>query len=348
MKFNKIMTMKYGSHLYGTNTPESDQDFKGIYLPSIDDILLKREQSHYSENTSNYKQKNNKDDIDMTHFSLSYFIDLACKGESVAIDMLHAPENMLTYSNPEYKYIWDFLVKNRSKFYTYKMKSYLGYIKNQAYKYSEKGNKLEFLEKLQKSVAKGIKDLKLKVDPQNPKKFKVKLLEKYLLIEPNYSSFETVENESTGVQHFYQILNRKVEMQAPYMQLVLLINTLIKNYGERAKLAKDNKGVDWKAIHHALRCAYQLKAIYKDGVFEHPLPEKNFLKEVKLGLHPYVQIIQLLDQLCNDIQELSKIAKKNGLREKVDRKFFDDFLLDVYHKEINKNLNINNIDLSYN
>jgi predicted nucleotidyltransferase len=35
-----LCKLKYGSHLYGCNTPTSDIDFKGIYLPSLNDYLL--------------------------------------------------------------------------------------------------------------------------------------------------------------------------------------------------------------------------------------------------------------------------------------------------------------------
>lgn len=37
---NKILEMKFGSHLYGTNTENSDMDFKGIYLPTAREIVL--------------------------------------------------------------------------------------------------------------------------------------------------------------------------------------------------------------------------------------------------------------------------------------------------------------------
>ena len=39
---NIILKIKFGSHLYGTNTPESDLGIKGVYLPSAHDILLGR------------------------------------------------------------------------------------------------------------------------------------------------------------------------------------------------------------------------------------------------------------------------------------------------------------------
>ncbi len=31
---NKILEIKVGSHLYGTNTPTSDIDYSGIFLPN--------------------------------------------------------------------------------------------------------------------------------------------------------------------------------------------------------------------------------------------------------------------------------------------------------------------------
>jgi predicted nucleotidyltransferase len=37
-----IVEMRFGSHLYGTDTPESDLDLKGVYLPEARDILLRR------------------------------------------------------------------------------------------------------------------------------------------------------------------------------------------------------------------------------------------------------------------------------------------------------------------
>ena len=35
-----ICLMKFGSHLYGTNTTDSDTDYKGVYMPTKRQILL--------------------------------------------------------------------------------------------------------------------------------------------------------------------------------------------------------------------------------------------------------------------------------------------------------------------
>ena len=37
-----IVEMRFGSHLYGTDTATSDLDLKGVYLPSAREILLQR------------------------------------------------------------------------------------------------------------------------------------------------------------------------------------------------------------------------------------------------------------------------------------------------------------------
>lgn len=37
-----IFKMKFGSHLYSNNTADSDVDYKGVFLPSKKEILIKR------------------------------------------------------------------------------------------------------------------------------------------------------------------------------------------------------------------------------------------------------------------------------------------------------------------
>jgi len=51
----------YGSKLFGTDNPHSDTDYKGIFIPSQTDVLLKRDIEHYNYNT-NENSKNEKED----------------------------------------------------------------------------------------------------------------------------------------------------------------------------------------------------------------------------------------------------------------------------------------------
>ena len=129
-----IVKMKFGAHLYGTATPDSDVDYKGIFLPTKEELLLGRVPKSYSYSTGREESRNTKNDIDIELYSFHYFIKLACDGQTVAMDMLHAPENMILQKS----IIWDAIVKNKQKFYTKNLKSFIDYARRQASKYGIK------------------------------------------------------------------------------------------------------------------------------------------------------------------------------------------------------------------
>ena len=146
-----IVKTLFGSHLYGTSTPVSDKDFKGVFLPSKEQIFLGQIPKSYNNNKKKAKgEKNTVDDIDIEIYSLHYFIRLACEGQTVAIDMLHAPESMII----EKSEIWDEIIENREKFYTKNLKAFTGYARRQAAKHgisSERlGNLREVIRVLEK------------------------------------------------------------------------------------------------------------------------------------------------------------------------------------------------------
>ena len=53
-----VVKMKFGSHLYGTATPKSDIDYKGVYLPSREEILLGKIPKCHSYSSGNDMSKN--------------------------------------------------------------------------------------------------------------------------------------------------------------------------------------------------------------------------------------------------------------------------------------------------
>ncbi len=106
-----IVKMIFGSHLYGTATSESDLDYKGIFLPSKEEILLGNIPKGYSYSTRATDAKNTADDTDVELYSLHYFIKLACEGQTVALDMLHAPDAMIMESSD----IWTSIVEPKAQ-----------------------------------------------------------------------------------------------------------------------------------------------------------------------------------------------------------------------------------------
>lgn len=326
MNTNLIMKCLFGSHLYGLQTENSDKDYKGIYLPERDNLLLGNYAKHYSQSTGDDKSRNTKDDIDVEIFSLPYFIDLACKGETVALDMLHAENiHMLfdrdcgeEYSSP----IWEDLKAKRKHFYTKSMKSYIGYARKQANKYGIKGSRMEAVEKV-------INFTSCSYNDEQRASLKIRDVIKKLP-ESEYVKIVVMPETKQGDLTFYEVCGRKFQDTLTLEQLKQNCQNIYDEYGDRAKLAKMDLGVDWKAVSHALRASYQMLGILQDGDFEYPLPQTKFLLEVKTGKLNFVNEVQ--PELDNLIAKIEKLAEESSLPEKVNRRFWDNWLLNVYRE----------------
>ncbi|WEU67870.1 thioredoxin [Escherichia phage Killian] len=324
-----VMKSYFGSHLYGTSTPESDVDFKEIFVPPARDILIGNVKEHMSKNTNNTSSKNTKDDIDHELYSLKYFFKLAADGETVALDMLHTPPELVVKSDlPD---VWKFIQDNRSRFYTTNMKSYLGYVRKQASKYGVKGSRLAALRDVLK-VVNQIPDqwVDYREDgTQGQRRTKIVDI-KHRLPENEFCEWVFHNHEKTGPQTFYTVLGRKYQTTLSLIELKQSLNKLDAEYGERARKAEANEGIDWKALSHAYRAGYQLMEIYQTGDLAFPLREASIIKLIKAGELPFKEVQELLEDTVDLVEVLAIQAAKNGMPDKVDMKFWDKFVEEVY------------------
>jgi hypothetical protein len=306
-----IVKMKFGSHLYGTNTPDSDEDFKGVFLPTKEEILLNRIPKHFSESTGNNFSKNTKGDVDSEFYSFHYFLELCCKGETAAIDMLHAPDNMVLEKSD----IWNRIVQNRHLFYTKNLKAFVGYCRKQAAKYGIKGSRIASAEEVLTYLSYLRPDQKMETFWES-------------LPLPEHVHFVEQNGEV-----FYQVCGKKLQGTSKIGYCSDIIKRFINDYGHRAQLAKENKGIDWKAISHALRAATQLISIYTKGTIEFPLKNAKLLKQVKRGELDYLSVVApALEEAIDYIEELTKYS---NYPEKVNRKFWNRFLIEALYREYN-------------
>ncbi|EFE4843456.1 hypothetical protein CG521_001761 [Escherichia coli] len=316
-----IMKSYFGSHLYGTSTPESDVDFKEIYVPHARDILTGNVKEHMSKNTNNTSSKNTKDDVDHELYSLKYFFKLAADGETVALDMLHTPPSLVVKSDlPD---VWKYIQDNRSRFYTTNMKSYLGYVRKQASKYGVKGSRLAVL----RQALKRSNEWGQYFD--NGAVIRLSHMKNVLPVG-EFASWVETENEKTGKQTFYNLLDRKFQDTLTNKEFNAILVKLEENYGERARKAEANEGIDWKALSHACRGGLQLLEIYKTGDLVYPLQDAPFILDVKLGKHTFKTVQEFLEDIVDQVEQASEQAAKNGMQQKVDMSFWDDFLEQVY------------------
>ena len=307
---NTIVKMKFGSHLYGTNTKDSDTDYKGIFMPTKEQILLGRIPKCYSENTKVGIGKNTSEDIDIETYSLHYFLELACQGQTVAIDMLHAPDSAILETTDT----WKAIVLNKHRFITKDMHAFMGYAMRQASKYGIKGSRLadakkvlDFINAIEKEVL--IDDMRMSV------------------VWDELPEGEHIHKYEVGKDklRMYEVCGKKTQETASLKYFKDIIVKFYDSYGARARLAKKNQGIDWKAVSHAIRAAIQLKELYTTGKIQFPLKHAKYLKDVKAGKLDYkTDVSPYLEAL---IVEVGNLAVASDYPKKVCRKYWEKFII---------------------
>lgn len=277
-----LVEMVFGSHLYGTDSPSSDRDYKGVFLPSKRDLYLARTPKSLLYNTkTDTSTKNTSSDTDRELYSLPYFFELAKKGETVALDMLHAPDNFWT----NFSLSWYQVHKNRHLFYTRKLSSFVGYARTQAAKYGIKGSRLADAKKVLEALS------------TLPKSKVGDVLDALPVGEHCGPSEDRM---------FYMVCGKKMTLSATTTHYVEMMENFVKEFGERARQAETNQGIDWKAISHAFRAAYQVKSILTEGDFTYPLKEAVFLKAIKSGSLHFKNVSPMLEDLMDELEGLSE------------------------------------------
>lgn len=128
-----IVKMLYGSHLYGTAIETSDTDYKVVFLPSAESILLE-------DSRQQWQSKDEVLNIETEAFSLKRYLKLLIESQTCALDMLFAPENMMVGDATHA--IWNYIKAHKSALLNKKVSAFVGYCRAQSVKYCVKAERL--------------------------------------------------------------------------------------------------------------------------------------------------------------------------------------------------------------
>ncbi len=302
-----VVNILVGSHLYGTTTPQSDRDYKGVFLPSKEAILLGRIPKSCATSTSGDNVKNTAEDVDTELYSLHYFLQLACEGQTVALDMLHAPESMIVESSD----IWRQIVSRRHRFYTRNLHSFVRYARRQASRYGVKGARL--------NAVKAVLDVLQPLAPE-------RRLQDIWHLLPRMEYCGEAGFDPQGIPQ-YQVCDKLFQATVSVSYARPILEKFSQEYGARAQQAAENINIDWKAISHALRVAFQVKELLTAGTITFPRPEADLLIKVKTGQADYLtEIAPMLEGLMDEVGHLISVSP---LPEQADRGYWDRFLCDT-------------------
>ena len=316
---------EYGSTLYGTNTPDSDIDYRGIFLPNKQNQLLgiKCEEVNYT--TGNSQSKNSSTDVDIKLMSLQKFIKLCSQGDTNALDLLFSMpcDHVSKFKSTEHIM---YLYTNRQNLIDVKnMKAFIGYAIAQAKKYGIKGSRLGVI----KDIKNYLGALPKQYD-EYPLSTKVGTI-LHCFGDESYCFHKTLVDKETdkeldylcvcGAMHQYNVLIKEFKTR---------INQVYEKYGERAKLAEENQGIDWKALSHAIRCIEQCKELLTTGNITFPLTNSKYIKEIKYGQLSFNQVEKIMVDgldVCRQLQD------NCSLNFKYDSSLWNEYILNMYEEE---------------
>jgi len=322
---NVIFEGVFGSHLYGTNTESSDFDYKQIFIPSAREIVLGKGKDIY--NTARPKtvegEKNLPGESETESFSLKKYLHLLAEGQTVALDMLFTPtDNMIRVTS-----LWHEIRVNKEKLLTKKAKVFLGYCQRQAKKYGIKGSRIADCRKTLDYLKRFDSFYKLK-------NLKDEIIN--FVIDANKSGsefikFTTIPNHIGISIDYLEVCDRKIQLTSTVKEGIDILQKLFDEYGKRALQAEQNEGIDWKALSHAVRVCEEAKELFQTGKITFPRPEASHLVEIKRGLLPYAPVANEIEEL---MEEVATLAPQANLRDEPDWEWIDNFVYDVYRKEI--------------
>lgn len=299
-----------GSHLFGTNTTTSDLDYKGVYIPSLEDCISGevRHSINTSTNTT-VGTKNTKDDVDTEFYSVQKFFKMLEEGQTVALELLFTPDEFIV----EKSVLWETIRANRHNLVHRNIKAFIGYARQQADKYGLLGSKMNEIDRMITILDKYNQYDTVKTNEA----------ELIYIMPTNHCKFETVINK--GVEYRYLIINgKKFDVRSTIRDVKERLIDMSQAYGDRARQAANNENIDWKSVSHAMRVCYQGIELLQTGNITLPLKNAEDIKQVKTGS---LTFSESNDKIITLFNELNAKYLTSTLPESIDTK---NILLELY------------------
>ena len=355
-----IYLSQYGSHLYGLNTENSDLDFRGVYIPNLEDIILGKAQDEINTEleveVECYEEidkvvngfplkgavKAKKVKVDVKIFSLQKFIKLCSKADTNALDLLFSLDNddveQYVYSDTKinddgrtstsYIPFWYVLYHKDKLINTDKLESPITYAFKQATKYSIKGERRQVMLDLLKHVN---TYLFLDTTPANVPLSKfmtdfiyedgTPIINQY--IDGKHVKIDVLDNKGKEEKYLY-VCGVQHQFNLELKRFAQRLEEKINKEYTSQRTIDASDGNDWKALSHSIRILLEVKQLLEDGTITFPCIENRFLLRIKQGKISR----EVIDEFFN--KELSNILEKvqsNQLNWKYDEEFWNKFII---------------------
>lgn len=312
-----IFLVKAGSHFFNLAGPNSDKDYRGVYMPSNKEFYEgegRRKMIDYKTNDGNKKGiKNGAEDVDFSLFSITKFLELLKSGDFNMMELLHAPEEVIIINSD----IMKDLTAMKQSLLVNDISSFLGFIKKEYKRYGINIHHYEEQEKLKKFLDKYPEHTRLNTI--------WKEIEKY----GENNSFITFTTSKTGNNKSVPSLKIAQRLYQNTVTVDYVRNAIkqrLETYGHRQKnMAKD--GVEFKGLYHALRLIYEANDLFDYGEFKLPFNESRHetLKGIKYSTMKQQTIFDLIDNGIEYLYDREKgaVSNKEQVGHLIDKLIFN-------------------------
>ena len=291
LKEDIVLKAYYGSKLFGTDTPDSDSDYIGIYMVPKQVLFGMEKLEEIDLSTNKTQSKNTNEDEDIKFYSIKKFFQIAYKNGPNAVEMLFTPEDRIIQKSP----IWDKIASNFHLFVSQRVfSSMFEYALSQ--KQMARTKRDRYI-----SIEKGISFLSAVIE-EGEKKLTEYHIEELKKITGNYVNKSGRQREYLPKQPISQILKNFTDE--------------LNRYGHRAKKAMAEATheyrYDWKFASHSIRLLVQCIELAETSKLVFPLKEHNLILDVKSGKYKIDEMEKLFDDLDD---KFNRIKEKSLLQE---------------------------------
>lgn len=329
--FKMIFTCVAGSHLYGTSTPLSDIDERGVFIPDY------RYFYGFNERIEQFEDKQS----DTTYFELRKFLHLACENNPNIIELLFVPESKMTFHTEE----WEEIINNRQYFLSKKAKfTFTGYAHSQFNRIklhrrwllnppTKQPDRKDFgLLENRSTLTKdqiGAFNVLLALKLENIKEFHPLKEQLEEMIETRdfkglCQQFKEVDPKALQeivpiTDEFIEIIQKENAYAQASHEWNLYQNWKKNRNPERAKL-EEKYGFDTKHGSHLIRLISEGRELLMTGKITFPRPDAEYLLEIKNGKYSYDNLSMILENYDKEFEtyyETSSLPRSPN-RPKVD------------------------------
>jgi hypothetical protein len=310
---NKILEIVVGSHLYGTSTPESDEDFVGIFMPPKEYVLGLQsvKEVDFSKADKDESGKNTAEAVDRKLYEFRRFINLALKNNPNVIEILFAHDKAKAFCNDS----GEALLAMREHFPSQQcIPRFIGYAHAQKHKmiirrdhFNELRNGYDFLGLCDPKLTMGqVYDHMIDCDPDS-KTFWKKDTGHH--IHCGDICFEP----GVYAKKAYKMLKQRLDKATNRSELVL------------------KHGYDTKFASHLIRLLYEGLMLLEQGELIFPLPMASLILDIKHGKWEVEQVIEHADKLETKFEVAQE---KTNLPENANYKAIEAFTMEQMSKHL--------------